>query len=301
MAEPSTNPSVSIEAGSLDRLAYDKIEKIIRSIPESSLSPLTLDVPSAVSLVLGNLPEILQYRDAAARLPDFDISAFDNLELYTRAVAHSQTRYLAATEPRAPIEDFARRAVQIREDLYTDATTLVKRKKLDGALLDNIRGAVGYQNILSDLALLAEVLRTHWPSIQGRTALELSELDEAEQVFETLRKLLALRAEAPQDAADAVIMRQKACVLLVKSYEQVRRAIMFIRHEAGDFDEIAPSLFAGRGGSRRKPEAPPPPESPSAPKAPAVTAQAEEKESNAPLGLDRVPTGMPGSAHFSDS
>ena len=46
--------------------------------------------------------------------------------------------------------------------------------------------------------------------------------------------------------------RQKAFTLFFNVYEDVRRAIQYVRGKAGDADEDAPSLFAGRSGGRRK-------------------------------------------------
>ena len=53
-------------------------------------------------------------------------------------------------------------------------------------------------------------------------------------------------------AAEAAEIRQQAFTLFVNNYDQVRRAISFLRWNEGDVDDIIPSLYAGRSTGKRK-------------------------------------------------
>ena len=55
--------------------------------------------------------------------------------------------------------------------------------------------------------------------------------------------LASLRA-----AADT---RIRAFTLLTLTYDQARRAVIYLRWEQGDVQRIAPSLYTGRGGRKR--------------------------------------------------
>ena len=51
--------------------------------------------------------------------------------------------------------------------------------------------------------------------------------------------------------AAAAQARQRTYTLLAKAYNQVRRAVCFLRRDEGDADAVAPSLYAGRGGRKK--------------------------------------------------
>lgn len=57
---------------------------------------------------------------------------------------------------------------------------------------------------------------------------------------------LGEREQAPGNSA-AVLLRQQAFTLFVNTYDQVRRAIGYLRWSTNDAETIAPSLWAGRG------------------------------------------------------
>jgi len=74
----------------------------------------------------------------------------------------------------------------------------------------------------------------------------------------------------------------------------VRRAVSYLRWNEGDVDDIAPSLFQGRGG-RPKPEVPPAePDTTMQAAASGAIATHESQLAAAPA----VPVGMPGSPQY---
>jgi hypothetical protein len=50
---------------------------------------------------------------------------------------------------------------------------------------------------------------------------------------------------------EATLTRLRAFTLFSRVYEDVRRAVQYVRGKAGDADAIMPSLYAGRGPKRR--------------------------------------------------
>jgi len=61
---------------------------------------------------------------------------------------------------------------------------------------------------------------------------------------------------ASPPAFDAAERRACAFTLFMRAYDQARRAVIFLRWDEGDADEIAPSLYKGRGGRGQRAEAP---------------------------------------------
>ena len=64
--------------------------------------------------------------------------------------------------------------------MLTDAQALAGRDLIDGARLTQLKGPVGFRNLVSDLILLASLLRESLPKSAGKTAITPEELDQAE-------------------------------------------------------------------------------------------------------------------------
>src|SRR5262249_15280667 len=142
------------------------------------------------------------------------------------------------------------------------------------------KGYFGYKNVAFELVDYANLLKRSWPAIAGKTALTPQEISDAKNLGMRLVHAAGLREQAPLLAAEAAKIRAQALVLLIRAYDEVRRAVIFLRWKEGDADSIAPSLYAGRGGKGHpdatdagQPQTPPAPGAPAAPTAaPTVTA-----------------------------
>lgn len=295
MADASVTPSQEPTQVPRLRNAYQQLVEEIRAVPDSELIAINLDIPTAVTTALGALPDIRALRDRIVKeLPAFDIARFDKLEGYTLAVGHAHALYLAASAPAESIPALSEAAADTREVLLSDASALAKRGMLDGQRLKELKGPVGYRNLAFDLFTLATLMREQWAKISAKTAVQLSELDQAETLADRLLTAIGEREQGPASVAATAETRQRAFALFVNSYDQARRAVSHLRWNEGDVDAIAPSLYAGRNsGSRRKngdSETPAP--APTAPKAPAGEVPAPVPESAG------TPVGTPDSDPF---
>ena len=194
----------------------------------------------------------MAFRDDASKLTGFDISHFDCLQLYIFAAGHAHARLLAASAPLESIAAVSERGVKLRDAMYLDAVALAHRGLLNGDRLADFKAKVGYKNLATDLLGLSALFREGWDKIASRTGVQLGELDEAELVGHQLMDAVSAREQAQGIVAQSQAQRQRNFTLFARSYNQARRAISFLRWDHGDLDQICPSLFAGRGGSRRK-------------------------------------------------
>jgi len=234
------------------------------ALSEDELLAVNIDVPSAVATAIGALPRIMTYRDEAAKLQGFDVTHFDELQLHTFAVGHAHVKYLAASAPPEALAALNESALKLRDTMYHDAVALAHRGLINGEPIVDFKTNVGYKNLAFDLLGLASLLRDNWEKIAARTGVQLSELDQAEVIGQQLMEAVGSREQAPATVAQVQAQRQRNFTLFVRSYDQVRRAIGFLRWDHEDIDQICPSLYAGRGGSRRKETpAPTPPDAPS--------------------------------------
>ncbi len=223
------------------------------ALPVADLNPVNLDVSHVVVTVLGALPRIQALRaEMTAALHPNLVQHVDSLEPYALALDWAHIVHAAASAPDDHLPELAARARQQREQLLSDARALAHRGLVNSAPLQRLEGGRGYLNVARDLGVLVHLLREHWSVIAGKTPIELRELDEAESLFDQITLAVAARQRTPEQIAAAADDRQRAFTLLVNAYDQVRRIVAFLRHGKGDAEEIAPSLWAGRGRRKRR-------------------------------------------------
>jgi hypothetical protein len=289
----STDPSDAEEfvAG------FQHVEAEIQALQERDLVPVNLDVPTAVAMVLGALPQIRALRSTFTQLLGFDIARFDKLRDYTLALGHTHAMFRAATGPSDAVTALAEDVTAMRDVLEADAMALAKRKILDEAQVTKLKSGSGYKNIAFEVVGLVGLFREHWDAIKGRSALQEEELEQGGQLAQQLVTAIGVREHAPVVVSAASDLRQRAFTLFMNAYDDVRRAVSYLHWADGGADEIAPSLFAGRGGRGAPEPAPQPVPTPPVSPTPAATTPVTHL---APTAVPDAATavGLPGSSPF---
>jgi hypothetical protein len=276
--------------------AYARVLPEMDALPASEVITINIDVPTAVTSALGAWPKISMLRsELAMRLPDFDVAQLDRLEAYARATAHAHALYMAASSPTG-LQQLGERVAKLREVLCSDAVALSKRGLLDGERLKQLKGPPGYKNMAFDLLALAALFRERWSALEGKTPIQLNELTQAETLAEDLIAAVGRRERASTQATAASDRRQRAFTLLANAYDQARRGITYLRWNDGDADLIAPSLYAGRGNTRRRVSDES--ELPAAEPAPIAQPQAPSASNASSADPAQAPFGMPGGRPF---
>lgn len=266
--------------------AYEKTLPATEAIAPDELITINVDVAGAVTLALGTLKKVMPFRDRAAALPEFDVAAFDELEQHALAMGHAHTLYLGVSAAPEAILELNEEGMKLRGILYADASALATRKLISGDRIGEMKANVGYQNLAFDLMALAQVLRGSWDKIASKTAVTTDDLDRAELIGDQLVNALSDRAVSPQSAGEVALQRQRNFTLLARTYDQVRRAITFLRWDEGDMDQLAPSLYSGRGNSNAKKKEDPKPNGGDVVTQPAAGAS---RGVSAPLGGGQAP------------
>jgi hypothetical protein len=274
--------------------AFDKVREELKAVATSDYVLINTDIPTAVTTVLGALPGIQALRQrVVTELPRLDIARFDKLETYALALGHAHAGYMAASQPVEALEKLTEEGAALRELLYSDAQALAQRGILDRERLKGLKGVKGYRNLAFDLLTLARLFRENLPAINGKCAVQMGEIQRAEQLTERILKAVGHREQAPATVVEAAEMRQRAFTLFVGAYENVQRAARFLRWDEEDWDNITPTIYNSNRPRRRETEEVP--EAPST--APAVPGASKPK--NGP-GVP-VPVGMPNSDPFASS
>ncbi|MFO0711452.1 MAG: hypothetical protein U0353_16495 [Sandaracinus sp.] len=144
--------------------------------------------------------------------------------------------------------------VEMRELPVTDLTSLVNGKRVDATVLAGLRGSVGFRNQVTDVVQLTAIFRRHWESVRATTPVTIDDLERAETLATKLTQLLGMREQGSLEASGVGEMRQRAFSKFVHTYDQLRRAMTFLRWDEGDVDSVIPSLWAGRGGRGKRTE-----------------------------------------------
>lgn len=279
------------------REAYERATPAARALKTEDLVTINIDVPSAVTTAVGALPQILPFREKAAALPGFDVSVFDQLETYTFATGVAHTLYMGASAGPAELVKLNEQAMDLRNTLYADAVALATRGLISGDRIGEFKANIGYKNLAFDLMALSGVIRQSWDKIVGKTAITLGDLDQADLLCDQIVNAVGTKEQAPVVAAESSAQRQRHFTLFVNAYDQVRRAISFLRWDEDDLESIAPSLYAGRGGRAKTDPQPAPAPVPPVP-APPVTG-ATVTSTPAPHGAaPAAAAGLPGASPF---
>ncbi len=309
---PATGAPAPADPAALNlRDAYEKTLPTALALEEGTLLPVNVDLPSAVNTAVGSLPRILALRDTVKEeLPKFDLSNFDLLEQFALASAHAHGQYLSASAPPAALLKLNEQAIATRDMLYNDAHALAGRGLINGDRLGEFKSNVGYKNVTYDLIGLAALLKQYWPTIAGKTAIQMSELDEAEALAGKLISALSTREQTPNLVADVAAQRQRNFTLFAQAYNEVRRALSYLRWNNDDLERVAPSLYGGRTSKQKDDPSPHPSPSPSPTPAPTppvtagpTTLPASKQRETFPTTLpdgSPVPVGHPGSNPFAD-
>ncbi|MGK4007893.1 hypothetical protein WMF31_35080 [Sorangium sp. So ce1036] len=230
--------------------AFDTILPEIEALSPDRLITINLDIPRAVSQVLGVLPGLLALRPAVAeQLQKHQVALLDRLEIYALAAWYAHLLWLSSEGAESALKPLLAEAVPLRENLLGDAEALARRGLLDAERVAEIRAGQGHIDTANDLVALSALFSASWPEIAGRTAATEAEVKRAGEIGPQILAALGVREHGkgpgPTEAADR---RARAFALLVHAYDQTRRAVAYLRWDEGDADAIAPSLYKGRGG-----------------------------------------------------
>ncbi len=292
-------------AMSRSEAAYKRLLAEISAVPEEGLAVINLDVPAIVQTALGVLPEVRALEAEIKKLPNLDVAAFEKLEDYAYALLQLQTLYMTASGPPEALAGLVARATEAREVLLANIGAFVVNGHLSPRRPGELDRSLGHRGIAMDVGRLAMMVREAWPKVQGKTSLTLAQIIEFEALRDQIVSALGLKEQGEALVVEVAAQRHRAYTLFVRAYDEVRRAVSFLRWRKGDVDDIIPSLYSVRA-ARRRPE-PEPETAPVAGKPESVTVPVTAGASQSSAAGDGVthaapsapvPIGHPGSDPF---
>lgn len=241
----------SVPDGPALAAALEAKRELLSRMPASAVLQMArLDPRAAASVVAGSLPRIAKHRgELVAQFGGPAGAAVDDLPTVVYALYQAQYD-VVASEDDSDLREHARDLGQEHQILIGDLDALANRRIIDRARIDPGRPVQGYQTLVDSTFVLLSVCRSLWPTIEGKTMLTTADLDRIEAKAQSMLQRLDQRQQGSTQLPVRE-MRARALTLLVRSYDEIRRMLAFVRWSQGDADDIAPSLYARRGRGRR--------------------------------------------------
>ncbi|HEU4409168.1 MAG TPA: hypothetical protein VFS43_28175 [Polyangiaceae bacterium] len=237
--------------------AYERIRGALDAVRAEELGVIRATPTVAVAVVFGALPNIEarlgEIREATPRL-DFD--ELGRLRDYTQALYYLHLMTTPAEGAAADLPALLAEASPLRARLLSMAETLALFEHVSAERVADIRSGSGHLDTAEDLGALVRLFRELDPALAAKTPVSEAMLERAGELsFQIVaalgrRKVGSDGAGVPSRLEDD---KARAFRLMVRTYDQARRALRFLRWSEGDADALAPSIFSGR---RRHPGAP---------------------------------------------
>jgi hypothetical protein len=180
----------------------------------------------------------------------------DTLGWHASATLYAEAHYMGVSRGPARVAELAKQARSWRALLLQDMALMVTRRLLPVEKHAQLKIQACHKDLPFLLLAVTQVYRDAWPKLSDYTSVSPQELDEASRIAEEFSLAFARSTERNAGLSEANDQRRRNFTLLAQAYDQVRRGLSYLRWSEGDTDEIAPSLYRGRGGSRRKSKSP---------------------------------------------
>lgn len=215
--------------------AFAQIEPELAGVTE--LVAINIDIPRAVSVAVGAVPNILALRERFVdELPRFPIGKVDKLMAYALAAWYAHLLAVPAPLGEDAVRKLLEEAATLREDLLVAAEALAHKKLVDPQRVREIRSGQGHLDTANDLVALSALLAETWEQVKTKTTVEWADVERASKLGTELLVALGARAQAAQPAptsGDSAERRARAFTLLVNAYDACRRGVSYLRWEDG--------------------------------------------------------------------
>ncbi|HEU4407439.1 MAG TPA: hypothetical protein VFS43_19390 [Polyangiaceae bacterium] len=252
---PPCPASVPDDSPDLLAEAYERVRGDLEALSPREVVSVRAPVDFAVMTVFGALPNIEallpEMREA---LPKLDFGAIGRLPDYARALLFTDQRARRASKAPPELPALLAEALPLRERLLSAAELLATYGAVSGGRVAAIRRGTGRLDAATDLMALAALFREGGPELVGRTPASDEEVARAGQLAASLLEAIGRRAVGTDDASRPSPFadeRNRAFCVLLRAYDEARRAIAFLRWREGDADALAPSIFARPRRRRR--------------------------------------------------
>jgi hypothetical protein len=244
---PSPRPSADVFES-----AYQSLLPDMRALRHSQVMPIHVGIPGAITKALQIQPTVAKLINRIVEAaPEVDPHLPERLITHALALGHAHTLFVTVSEGVDELPSLSKEGRKLRAVLLTGAQVLIQRGLIEAGAVRRLRANRGYHTLAFDLRILAELLRP-WPASNVHLSLvSAAELERAMQLAAAILNILGRRGRLDADIADAADLRRRAFTLFARVYNETRRAVVFIRWQQCDADQLVPSLYTKRKDRRK--------------------------------------------------
>ena len=249
----TTSPDAATEHADIlaDGSVYFAATAADRDAPSpNDLIVVNLDPGAGALIAIASLPRIALFEAAIKDLAPSCAHAVGSVKRYARAAFHANYRFLHA----ATGEEFARLYGEVTRWRARGIAVLALAASfdiVDDSVVSKLREGQGYRDAVEDVGAAEDIIRAHWDKLEGKVPITADDLQTMRTLTVDFAAALAEREDRAAGISPSANDRQRAFTLLARAYDEIRRALTFIRWKEGDVDDIVPSLWVRPGGGRR--------------------------------------------------
>jgi hypothetical protein len=235
------------------RGAFTRLRRRREALVEDELATPNLDIGYAVAVAQTAEPRVRALLPELTKLYDFDEGIVD--ELHDAALATVYANAIFAP-PESGIASLVAEAKSVRKVLLDQATALAGLGLLEKDRVSAARRGRTRRALANSLLSLGGLILENWKDVERSVTVPRRTVEEAFDLGGRLNRALHPKSnEARTDSPVNGDARIRAYTLLARTYDQIRRAVVYVRWNEGDADDIAPSLYPVRGSRKRKGDA----------------------------------------------
>lgn len=249
-AEPTASESMDEVQAS-----YRRIEPELDLLAPAEVQRVTVDVPTAVSRAVASIPLLEGLSpEMKKQLTAPPIEHIARVRDYSFGLLYTHLRYVPRRSEtvQADLEE----ARVLREQMLAAADAHVTYGHIPRDAVATVRDGAGHLDRASDLIALANLFRAVEARIRGATPVTEAQLARATElgtrlIAELGGRELGIGADGagPRDWRDR---RNRAFTVFMRNWEEIRRAVNYVRYHERDAQAYAPVLQPR--GSRRSDE-----------------------------------------------
>jgi hypothetical protein len=229
--------------GDPDKDAFDSLAAELATVSLENAPPFQLDAMYASDTVRYMMPRLAPFRPSIVALAGFAPLHFDGIETKARALRYVHAELARRAQAVRNVPVLAAEGWKLRGILMSSAETLAFRGIVDPQVLVKLREGSGYRDLVDDLVVLVRMFRAIGESQPDEVNVKPAERDRAEALANELGVIVGRAADIDATQAQLVEQRWKVAILLLRSHDELRRAMTYLRWHEGDATSLVPSLY----------------------------------------------------------
>jgi hypothetical protein len=251
-----TNPNLSqvtVEAPDLVKgrvLSYEAIKLLLPAIKLEDTPNYSFDTVHAAAVAHAASENAAAHKDLLSTLPTFDYKNVPLLDQIGQALMYVQGEIGISAKTQSQLSQHVAEGYPLRNLLLTYSDALVLVNIINPKIVEQIRQGTGQTDLVEDLESLSHLYNQTPGGISGPVTQK--HVDRAAELSSLMVQELEAKAEYEERLPALLEERRKIGYLLTKVHHQVHRAMLFIRDEQQDADELVPSLYVAGPGRPSK-------------------------------------------------